>query len=325
MATVVITDCDHPDVDPERTVLEAAGVDVRLETCRTGEDVAAAAADADALIVQYADVDEAALRALERCRGVVRYGVGVDTIDVDAATRLGVWVVNVPDYGVEEVSDHALALLLGLLRGIAPLDRAVRAGRWDDAAAGPLRRLSTRTVGVVGCGRIGAAFARKALAVGLRVRAHDPAGVPDELRDAGVKAASLDAVLQGSDAVSLHVPLTPDTHHLIDADALARMRDGAYLVNTARGGLVDGAALLAALDDGRLAGAALDVLETEPPEPEDALVRHARMVVTPHAAWYSEESAHTLKTEVAREALRVVRGERPRSPVNEPEEVRERA
>jgi D-3-phosphoglycerate dehydrogenase / 2-oxoglutarate reductase len=322
LPTVVITDCDHPDVEPERAVLAEAGVEVRLERCRTSEDVVAAARDAEALIVQYAEVDEAVLRALERCRAVVRYGVGVDSVDVEAATRLGVWVVNVPDYGVEEVSDHALALLLGLLRGIPRLDRAVRAGTWDDGSAGPLRRLSTRTIGVVGCGRIGGAFARKARALGLRVLAHDPAGVPDALREAGIEATSFDGLLEEADALSLHVPLTAGTEHLIDAAALARMRPGAFLVNTSRGGLVDGAALLAALEEGRLGGAALDVLEEEPPGPDDPLVRHERVVVTPHAAWYSEESAHTLKSEVAREAARVLRGARPRSPVNEPEEVR---
>jgi D-3-phosphoglycerate dehydrogenase len=284
--------------------------------------VAAAASDADALLVQYADVDEDALRTLERCRGVVRYGVGVDSVDVDAATRLGVWVVNVPDYGVEEVSDHALALVLGLLRGVVILDRAAREGRWDHAAAGALRRLSTRTVGVLGCGRIGSAFALKARALGFDVRAYDPLGIPEAVRAAGVEAASFEEVLEGSDAISLHVPLTRETRHLIDAGALGRMRAEAFVVNTSRGGVVDGAALRAALDEGRLGGAALDVLETEPPDPDDALVRHERVVVTPHAAWYSEESALTLKTEAAREAVRVVRGERPRSPVNEPREPR---
>ncbi len=318
MPLVVITDCDHPDVDPERSVLEAAGTELRLARCRTSEDVAEAAQEADAIIVQYAPVDEAALRALPRCRAVVRYGVGVDTIDVEAATRLGKWVVNVPDYGTEEVSDHALALLLGLLRGVVTLDRAVRDGRWDDSADGPLRRVSTRTVGVLGCGRIGSAFARKAKGAGLRVQAHDPAGVPDELASAGIESVDLDVLLETSDAVSLHLPLTPETHHVIDAHALARLPAGACVVNTSRGGLVDGAALLDALERGHLAGAALDVLESEPPEPGDPLVHHERVVVTPHAAWYSEESARALKTEVAREAVRVLEGERPRSPVNEP-------
>jgi D-3-phosphoglycerate dehydrogenase / 2-oxoglutarate reductase len=320
--TVVITDCDHPDVEPERAVLGEAGVAVRLESCTSAEDVTAAAADADALIVQYAPIGDDVLAALERCRGVVRYGVGVDTIDVEAATRRGLWVVNVPDYGTEEVSDHAVALLLALLRGVVALDRSVRDGRWDESAARPLHRLSTRTVGAVGCGRIGAAFARKARGLGLSVQAHDPKGVPDELVAAGVEETSLDALLETSDAVSLHLPLGPDTAHLIDARALGRMRRGAYLINTSRGGLVDSGALLSALEAGTIAGAALDVLESEPPAAGDALINHPRVIVTPHAAWYSEESSETLKSEVAREAIRIINGERPRSPVNDPSEVR---
>ena len=320
--TVVITDCDHPDVDPERAVCEEADVELRLEQCSSAQDVIEAAADADALIVQYAPIGDDVLDALERCRGVVRYGVGVDTIDVEAATRRGVWVVNVPDYGTEEVSDHAVALLLCLLRGVVALDRSVRDGRWDETAVRPLHRLSTRTVGVVGCGRIGAAFARKARGLGLAVVGYDPSGLPDELRAAGVEEADLEELLETSDAVSLHLPLGPDTEHLIGAWALERMRPGAYLINTSRGGLVDSAALLSALEARAIAGAALDVLESEPPAAGDALVNHERVVVTPHAAWYSEESSETLKSEVAREAVRLVTGERPRSPVNEPSEVR---
>jgi D-3-phosphoglycerate dehydrogenase / 2-oxoglutarate reductase len=320
--TVVITDCDHPDVEPERAVFAEAGADVRLERCASAEDVIEAAAGADAIIVQYAPVGDEVLEALEGCRGVVRYGVGVDTIDVEAATRRGVWVVNVPDYGTEEVSDHAVALLLCLLRGVVPLDRSVRDGRWDESAVRPLHRLATRTVGVLGCGRIGTAFARKVRGLGVRVVGHDPSGLPDELREAGVEEAGLDELLGACDAVSLHLPLDADTAHVIDADSLERMRHGAYLINTSRGGLVDSGALLAALDDGRIAGAALDVLESEPPEADDPLVNHERVVVTPHAAWYSEESSETLKSEVAREAVRIITGQRPRSPVNEPSEVK---
>jgi len=319
----VITDSDHASVDPERAVLGEAGIAVRLERCRTPEDVARAAADADALLVQYARVDDAALAALPRVRVVVRYGVGVDTIDVQAAARRGVWVANVPDYGTQEVADHALALLLALARGVVRQDREVRAGRWDVNAVRPLRRLSELTLGVVGLGRIGAALARKAHAVGFRVVGHDPRGLPDELRALGVREAALDELWGAADAVSLHLPLTAETRHLLGEEALARLRPGALVVNTARGGLVDGAALLRALEDGRVGGAGLDVLEHEPPgEAERALVTHERVVATPHAAWYSEESELVMKTEAAREVVRVLRGERPRSPVNAPERPR---
>ena len=319
--SVVITDCDHDGIEPELRVLGEAGIDVRLEDCSSSADVAAAARDADAVITQYAPIDDQALEALRRCRAVVRYGVGVDNVDVPAATRRGVWVVNVPDYGTEEVADHALALLLASLRGIPRLDRGVHAGEWELETVRPLRRLSGLTVGVVGCGRIGGTFARKALGVGLGVVGHDPAGLPPGLAAAGVRELGFEALLEASDAVSLHAPLSERTRHLIDADALRRMRPGAHLINTARGGLVDHAALLAAIDEGRLAGAALDVLEPEPPEAGDPLTAHPRVLLTPHAAWYSEESYETLKTEAAREAVRVLSGEPPRSPVNQPEEA----
>ncbi len=317
--SAVITDCDHATVDPEREVLGEAGIAVRLEHCRTSGDVAQAAADADALLVQYAQVDDAALAALSRVQVVVRFGVGVDTIDVEAAERRGVWVCNVPDYGTQEVSDHALALLLSLARGVARQDREVRAGRWDVNAVRPLRRISELTLGVLGLGRIGAALARKAQAVGFTVVGHDPRGLPDELRELGVREAELDELWGAVDAVSLHLPLTPDTRHLLGEEALGRLRPGALVVNTSRGGLVDGAALLRALEDGRVGGAGLDVLEHEPPsEDERALVTHERVVATPHAAWYSEESELAMKTDAAREVARVLRGERPRSPVNDP-------
>jgi D-3-phosphoglycerate dehydrogenase len=253
---VVITDCDHDTVDPELAVLEGHDVELRRLGCRTPQEVAAQAGDADVLINQYVPITAPVLDALPRCRLVVRYGVGVDNVEVEAATARGVWVANVPDYGRDEVADHTLALALSVLRGVVVLDRSVHQGTWD---------------------------------------------------------------LEAADLVSLHAALTPGSRHLIGAAALARMRPSAWLVNTARGGLVDSAALLAALDAGELAGAALDVLEGEPPDELGwRLARHPRVVATPHAAWYSEEAFHTLKTEVAREALRVLDGGRPRSPANHP-------
>ncbi len=316
--SVVITDCDHDNIEPEQRIFEEAGFDLRLARCKTSSDVVQEAREADAVINQYAPIDEAALAGLERCKIVVRYGVGVDNVDVEAASRHGVWVANVPDYGTEEVAEHAVALLMSSLRGVCRLDRAVRSGQWDYSAIRPLRRVSTLAVGVVGCGRIGATFARKAQCLGVSVLAYDPVGVPEELARGGARRVDFDELLAASDAISLHLPLTEETRHLIGAEQLERMKPGAYLINTARGGLVDSAALLRALDEGEIAGAALDVLETEPPEKGDALISHDRVIVTPHAAWYSEESYETLKTEAAREVVRVLSGERPRSPVNEP-------
>jgi D-3-phosphoglycerate dehydrogenase / 2-oxoglutarate reductase len=313
---VVISDCDHDAIDPERAVLEGHGVELRRLQCRTPEEVAAQAGDADVLINQYVPITAGVLDALPRCRLVVRYGVGVDNVDVEAAADRGVWVANVPDYGRDEVADHSLALALAVLRGVVVLDRAVRDGVWDLEAARPLRRLATLTWGVVGCGAIGSAIASRAAGLGMRVLGYD---IPQVRSEPPIDRVPLEALLEAADVVSLHAALTPESHHLIGAAALARMRPTAFLVNTARGGLVDAAALLAALDAGALAGAALDVLEGEPPDELGwRLVRHPRVVATPHAAWYSEEAFHTLKTEVAREALRVLEGGRPRSPVNQP-------
>ena len=315
-ALVVITDCDHGGVDPVRAVLDGHDVELRVLACRTPEEVADQAGDADVLINQYVPITGEVLDALPRCRLVVRYGVGVDNVDVEAATERGVWVANVPDYGRDEVADHTLALALALLRGVVVLDRSVRDGVWDLDAARPLRRLSVLTWGVVGCGAIGTAVAGRAAGLGLRVLGYD---LPAVASSPPVERVGLEELLGSADLVSLHAALTPASHHLIGADALARMRPTAYLVNTARGGLVDPAALLAALDAGELAGAALDVLEGEPPDELGwRLARHPRVVATPHAAWYSEEAFHTLKSEVAREALRVLEGGQPRSPVNAP-------
>ena len=313
---VVITDCDHGDVDPERAVLDGHDVELKVLACRTPEEVAAQAGDADVLINQYVPITAAVLDALPRCRLVVRYGVGVDNVDLRAATERGVWVANVPDYGRDEVADHTLALALALLRGVVALDRSVRDGTWDLDPARPLRRLATFTWGVVGCGAIGTAVARRAAGLGMRVLGYD---LPTVRSEAPIERVPLEELLEEADLVSLHAALTPDTRHLVGAAALARMRPTAHLVNTARGGLVEEAALLAALDAGTLAGAALDVLEHEPPgELGWKLARHPRVVATPHAAWYSEEAFHTLKSEVAREALRVLGGGSPRSPVNTP-------
>jgi D-3-phosphoglycerate dehydrogenase len=313
---VVITDCDHDGVDPERAVLDGHDVELRVLQCRVPEEVADQAGDADVLINQYVPITGEVLDALPRCRLVVRYGVGVDNVDVEAAEARGVWVANVPDYGRDEVADHTLALALALLRGVVTLDRSVRDGAWDLEAARPLRRLATLTYGVVGCGAIGVAVARRAAGLGMRVLGYDLDRVPS---DPPIERVGLEELLEAADLVSLHAALTPASHHLIGAAALARMRPTAYLVNTARGGLVDASALLAALEAGELAGAALDVFEQEPPDELGwRLARHPRVVATPHAAWYSEEAFHTLKTEVAREALRVLQGGQPRSPVNRP-------
>jgi D-3-phosphoglycerate dehydrogenase len=246
----------------------------------------------------------------------VRYGVGYDTVDVAAATRRGIYVCNVPDYGTDEVSDHAITLLLAISRKLLILARGVQEGVWSVEPAKPVGRLRGRTLGIVGLGRIGAMTAAKAQAFGIRVIAHDPLRPMHEFAERNVGRATLDELLQASDYVSLHAPLSDETRHLIDERALGLMKPTAFLVNTARGGLVDGAALARALRSGRIAGAALDVTEQEPIPRESPLLGLENCLLTPHAAWYSDESAAALQRLAGEEAARLVRGEAPRCPVN---------
>jgi D-3-phosphoglycerate dehydrogenase len=292
---VLITDCDHPEMDIERNIFAAAGLDVRHASCRTEDDVVAAGADAVALLVQYAPVGARALAQLPHCQVIGRYGTGLDPIDVPAARARGMDIVFVPDYAIQEVSDHAIALALALCRRIVSYANAVRSGQWNMREGGTLRRLSALRVGVVGLGRIGQEVARKAAALNFEVVGYDvitPAGC-------AVPVLSLDELLATSDIITLHLPLSAETHHLIDAARLALMRPTAVLINTSRGGIVDQVALGKAIADGRLAGAGLDVLEFEPPDPADSLLSDERVIITPHVAFYSEESLAELKGRAA--------------------------
>jgi D-3-phosphoglycerate dehydrogenase len=244
--------------------------------------------------------------------------VGVDHLDVEAATERGIWVCNVPDYCVDEMADHALALLLTLVRGVVELDRSVRAGAWDHEAAGVLRRLSDVRLGVIGFGRIGRALAVRARALGMDVCAHDPLVPAETMETAGVRAVSLSDLLETSTAISIHAPLTQDTRGMIGRRELEALPRGAFVVNVSRGGLVDVEALREALESGQLAGAALDVLEVEPPTPTAAAPQAPRLVVTPHTGWYSEaaeEAVFRRASEAVRDALE---GRSPRGAVNRP-------
>jgi D-3-phosphoglycerate dehydrogenase / 2-oxoglutarate reductase len=248
-------------------------------------------------------VSAADLALLPALKVVATCSVGYDHIDVAAAAQRGVWVCNVPDYCIDEMADSTLALLLALLRGVVTLDRTVRLGAWDDHAAGQLSRLRGTRLGVIGFGRIGRAVAARAQALGMEVWATDPVVQAREIETAGVKAAALDAVLHACAAVTLHVPLTPQTERLIGRRELALMPRGAFLVNTARAGLVDWDSVYEALESGQLGGAAVDVISVEPPTAEHPAPAHPRLIVTPHSAWYSPES----EREVYRRATLAVR------------------
>jgi D-3-phosphoglycerate dehydrogenase len=247
---------------------------------------------------------------------IARYGIGVDTVDVAAASTAGIMVTNVPDYCIDEVSDHTLALMLALARGVVRAMPATLAGMWDLETVRPLHRLRGQTLALIGFGRIGRAVAAKASPLGLRILAYDPYLPPDVIRAGGAEPAHLPTALREADILSIHVPLTAVTRHLVDSAALEQMKSSAFLVNTARGALVDTVALTTALKRGRLAGAALDVLESEPPPDDLELRRLPNVILTPHSAFYSEESLIESQTRAAEEVARVLRGERPLSLVN---------
>jgi D-3-phosphoglycerate dehydrogenase len=313
---VLVTDAEYGTLDIEADVLTAAGHELRTAQCRTAEDVVAAAADADALLVQYAPITAEVLDALPRLRLVSRYGVGVDVVDLDAARRHGVWVCNVPDYGTAEVALHAVAMLLASLRDLAGHDRNVRAGHWDARLGAPLRRPGGLTLGVVGLGRIGRLTGERAAPWFGACLGYDP-HLPDAAWPDGVERVGLEELFTRSDAVTLHLPLSPETHGLVGADLIGRMPAGAYLVNTARGALVDLDAVLRALEDGRLGGVALDVLPEEPPPAGHPLLAHPRALVTPHVAWYSAEAEVELRRRAAQNVVTWARTGRPDSPVVE--------
>lgn len=317
MGIVVVTDHVFADLEQERALLAAAGHELRYDrNLGTAEEVAAAVVDADAVLNCYAPVPAEAIRAMRSCRIVARYGIGLDTIDIPAATEHGVIVTNVPDYCIDEVSDHALALILALGRGIVRLDRSVRSGSWDPMLARPLHRLRGRTLGLVGFGRIARRLAEKAMPIGLRVLSTDPYVPDDAIRAAGAEPTDLSSLLGASDVVSIHAPLTEESRHLIGAAELAAMRPGAVLVNTSRGPLVDLDAVRAALEAGRLGGVALDVLEREPPDPGDPLLQRPDVILTPHTAFYSEESMAEQQRKAAQQVLAALRGEMPPYAVN---------
>jgi D-3-phosphoglycerate dehydrogenase len=313
---VVITDCDHDSIAIEEELARSRGAALTLASCRTEDDVIAAAAGADGILVQYAPITARVLDALPGLRAIGRYGVGVDTVDVDAATARGVAVCNVPDYGTEDVSDHAIALALTLARGVAQLDRRMRSGEHSLAPVRPLHRTATRVFGIVGLGLIGSATARKARGIGYTVIGYEPRLTPGSVTPDGVEVVAFEDLLARADVVSLHVPLNTETHHLIDDGTLAAMKPGAVLVNTCRGGVVDTAAVVAALESGRLAGAGLDVFEQEPLPDGHPLLGLGNAVLTPHAAWYSEESYGELKSRTLENVLDVCSGNVPRNILN---------
>jgi D-3-phosphoglycerate dehydrogenase len=313
--TVLLTDYAWPDDSIERNIVEAAGMRLvsgpATPLPADGIEALAREHQPSAILTCWAPVSAVAIAAAPELQIVARLGVGLDNIAVDAASARGIWVTNVPDYCVEEVSDHAVGFALAWTRGLIRFDREVRAGRWDPATA-RLRRLAELTCGIVGFGRIGRATARKLGAFGCRLLAHDPYLSADA---EGARSVTLDTLFSQSDIVIVHAPLTETTRHLVNRERLARMPHGGLLINVSRGGVVDTDAVIEALGSGQLSGAALDVLESEPNVP-DALRSHPGAMLTPHVAFSSDASLVELRRRAAEEVVRVLQGVAPQQPRN---------
>lgn len=315
---VAVADSPFPSLDPVKAALQRIDAELRLAKSGSESDILEVARDADGLMVCYAQITPAVIAGLTRCKVIARTGLGVDNIDLPSAKAKGITVTYVPDYCLQEVSDHTVALLLSLVRKIPLSNRLVQAGRWEMPAVVPIHRLEGRTLGLIGFGNIPRAVTPKAQAFGLKVITSDPYVAREHLERLGVENVSLDALYARADFVSVHAPLTPETRGLVNAAAFAKMKPGVMIVNTARGPLIDQKALVAALDSGKVAGAALDVLEQEPPPKDLPLAGRDNVILTPHTAFYSVEALQELQTKAATDVAKVLSGEKPVYPVKMP-------
>lgn len=312
---IIITDCDHDNLHEEEAVFQKAGMSYTLLQCRTEEEVIAQCREGEILINQYAPMTERVLRHLPVLKLIIRYGVGYNNIDVEAATRLGIQVCNIPDYGTDEVAHHAFALMLALTRKITVMNRRTKEVGWDYTYAIPIQRYSEMTVGVVGLGRIGRTFAGLAQGLGCRVIGYDPYYTPNETDGTKfIQPASFEELVKASDVISIHCPYTPD---LFCRETFQAMKSSAVLINVARGGIVNERDLDEALESGEIAGAGLDCMEREPMPPNSPIFRHETLLCTPHMAWYSQQSSADLKRKVAEQAVLFASGQPVAYPVNQ--------
>jgi D-3-phosphoglycerate dehydrogenase len=314
---VVVAGASFPSLDIERSFVEPLGCTIVDKRFATDDEALEAARTAVAVMTDYFVCDAARIATFEQCKVICQYGAGLNQVDIAAATAAGIYVTHTPDYCSEELGDHAMALILASMRRIVRFDRNIRAGRWDYNDGMPLRRLAACTLGLVGFGRAARAVAVRAQGFGMTVIAHDPLVADDAFAAAGVgRAGELAEVLGGAEVVSVHVPLVQSTQHLIGAEQLALLRDGAFIVNTSRGGVIDQRALAAELATGRLGGAGLDVLEQEPPAADEPLLSCPDAVLTPHTAFLSVESLDLLQNRAGAEVARVLTGDVPVYGVN---------
>ena len=321
--TIVVTDYSFPDLTLETAVLAQGGCDIVGHHCSTEAELIAAVADADAVITQFAKVNRNVIAAMSRARAIVRYGIGVDNVDLDAARTYGIPVANIPDYCIDEVADHTLAFILGLTRQVVTHTADLRAGQWRLAVpVAGMRALREQTVGVVGFGRIGREVVGRLRAFKCRVLVHDPVVAPATIAASGADATPLHELLAVSDIVTLHCPSGPTTRKMIGAQTLATMKRGALLVNVARGDLVDTDALVAALQSGQLGAAALDVFDPEPLPADHPLRNLPNVIIAPHIASVSPTAVRALREGAAQRALQAALGELPPNVVNGVTQVR---
>jgi D-3-phosphoglycerate dehydrogenase / 2-oxoglutarate reductase len=313
---IAVTENIFPTLDPAKQALAKLNPTLRMAKSTGAEDILEVARDADAILVTYAKLTGDLIRQLTRCKAIGRFGLGVDNIDLPAAKEKGIAVNYVPDYCIREVSDHAMGLLLGLIRKIPFSNNLVQAGRWEMPAVVPIRRIEGTVLGLLGFGHIPRLVAPKAKAFGMKVIAYDPYAKAELFKAAGVESVDLDTLLATSDYLSVHAPLTPQTRGMMNAQAFAKMKKGAYIVNTARGPLIDEAALIAALDSGQLGGAALDVVAVEPLAKNSPLLGRDNVIVTPHTAFYSIEALDELQSKCASDVARVLSGEKALYPIS---------
>jgi D-3-phosphoglycerate dehydrogenase len=320
--TILIADYDFGDVNIERGIIEGAGFECVAAQCKTEDEVIEKGRDADGILAQYANIGARAINSFTRCRVIARYGTGVDIVDVDAATKRGIQVTNVPnDWCADEVADHAITLWLAASRKICQYDKAVRQGEWRWQTGQPIGRLRGRVFGLLSFGSIARGIAERARPFGVEIWAHDPFIDQPEIQRQKVRPVSFDELVEGSDYLVIQSPLTPETHHLFNRETLRRMKKTAILINTARGPIVEDAALHQALTEGWIAGAAVDDIEEEPAKQRNwravnPLFQLSNVIITPHAAYYSEESIATVRRVASEEAVRVLSGQRALSPVN---------
>lgn len=312
---VAVADTVFPSLDPAKEALARVNAELKLAEEATPEKILAVAAEADGLLVTYGQITAEVIAGLKNCKVIGRFGIGIDNIDIPAATAAGITVTYAPVYCLDEVSDHAMALLLSLARKIPFANKRAAEGRWEMKAVTPIGRFRGKTLGLIGLGNIPQQIVGKAQAFGINVIASDPYCPDDVFSRLNVEKVELDNLLASSDYVSVHAPLTPETENMFNMDAFKKMKSSAFLVNTARGPLVEVNDLAAALDAGEIAGAALDVMPVEPPEADNPLLGRDDVILTPHTGFYSQEALLDLQTTVASDVAAVLAGEAPKYPV----------